>query len=152
MLLAAAGLIGLAIFAADLLSPLQGAVAVLYIIVILLVAQGSGRRRAVFATGLGCAALAFAAFAGDHMGDPFDAAYVRLAVSLVAIAATTLLAIEQLRAEAERRRAEQRYREARTRSMISAARLPLATIWSRQSAASARSGTARPSQRLPDLP
>lgn len=107
--LAAALLVGIAIFVADLLSPLQGAVAVLYIIVVLLVARARGPRE-VLVTGFLCAALALTAFAADHLGDPIDAAYVRLGVSLVAIAATTLLSVGQLRTEAERRRSEQRYR------------------------------------------
>jgi PAS domain S-box-containing protein len=107
--LAAAFLIGLGIFVADLLSPLQGAVAVLYIIVVLLVARACGPRE-VLAAGFVCAGLALTAFAADHLGDPIDAAYVRLGVSLVAIVATTLLSVGQLRAEAEQRRSEQRYR------------------------------------------
>ncbi len=107
--LAAAFLLGLAIFVADLLSPLQGAVAVLHIIVVLLVARACGPRE-VLVAGFVCAGLALTAFAADHLGDPIDAAYVRLGVSLVAIAATTLLSIGQLRTEAERRRSEQRYR------------------------------------------
>jgi PAS domain S-box-containing protein len=89
---AAALAIGAAIFALDLLSPLQGAVAVLYIVVVLLVAQTSGRHR-VLATGLVCASLAVIAFVWGHQGDPFDSAYVRLGVSLIAILAATLLSI-----------------------------------------------------------
>ncbi len=85
-------IIALLIFALDLLSPVQGAVAVLYIAVILLVARASGRRT-VLATGFGCALLALIAFAPVHLGDPVDSAYVRLGVSLVAIAAATLLSV-----------------------------------------------------------
>ncbi len=91
-LIGLAGAITLGIFALDLLSPLQGAVAVLYIIVILLVAQKCGQGVVVF-TGLLCAVLALSAFVGDHWDDPFDSAYVRLAVSLVAILATTVLSL-----------------------------------------------------------
>ncbi len=91
-LLGLAGAIALGIFALDLLSPLQGAVAVLYIIVILLVAQTCGQRVVVF-TGLLCAMLALGAFVAGHWNDPFDSAYVRLAVSLVAILATTVLSL-----------------------------------------------------------
>jgi PAS domain S-box-containing protein len=89
---AAALVIGAAIFASDLLSPLQGAVAVLYIIVVLLIAQAGGRR-SVLITGLICALFAIAAFVAGHGDDPFDGAYVRLAVSLIAILAATLLSI-----------------------------------------------------------
>lgn len=107
--LAIAGVLAAAIFAADLISPLQGAVAVLYIIVILLVAR-TGNRGGATAAGFVCALLALAAFAADHLGDPLDAAYVRFGVSLTAIAATTYLSVQQLRSEAERRRSERRYR------------------------------------------
>lgn len=51
-----------------------------------------------------------AALAADHLGDPIDAAYVRLGVSLVAIAAARLLSVGHLWIKAERRRSEQRYR------------------------------------------
>lgn len=89
---AAAVAISGAIFASDVLSPLQGAVAVLYIVVVLLIAQ-TGGPRAVVTSGLACALLALAAFIIGHGDDPFDGAYVRLGVSLVAILATTLLSI-----------------------------------------------------------
>ncbi len=87
-----AAAIALLLFAADLLSPIHGALAVLYIAVILLVAQASGQRT-VLATGAGCALLTIVAFVSDHRHDPFDDAYVRLGVSLVAIAAATLLSM-----------------------------------------------------------
>ncbi len=89
---AAALIIATAIFASDLLTPLQGAVAVLYIVVVLLVAQ-TGGRRTVVTSGLVCALLAITAFVAGHHDDPFDGAYVRLGVSLVAILAATILSI-----------------------------------------------------------
>jgi PAS domain S-box-containing protein len=90
--LALALIIALAVFCADILSPLQGAIAVLYITVILLVAE-SGGRRSVLVTGFACAVLATIAFLDGHRGDPFDSAYARFGVSLVAIAITTLLSL-----------------------------------------------------------
>ncbi|MBA1138667.1 PAS domain S-box protein [Mesorhizobium sp. CCANP35] len=92
LILWAAGITAFAIFGYDLWSPLQGAVAVLYIIVVLLVAQ-IGTYRGVLLTGLGCGILALIAFATDHFGDPLDSAYVRFGVSLVAIFAATLLSL-----------------------------------------------------------
>jgi PAS domain S-box-containing protein len=92
LLLLAAGAVTLAILAADLLSPLQGAVAVLYIIVVLLVAQAGGRG-AVIAAGTGCILLSLLAFAAGHLGAPVDSAVIRLGVSIVAILAATLLSI-----------------------------------------------------------
>ena len=124
-MLAIAGAIGVVIFAADLLSSLQGALAVLYVIVILLAAQAGGRREAIVA-GIFCAALTLLAFAADHLGHPMDAAYVRLGVSLVAITATTVLSIAQQRAEEERQNSEQRYR-----SIFDSAGFPIwETNWS----------------------
>ena len=98
---AAAIFIALLIFAADLLSPLQGAVAVLYVVSILLVTR-LGSAKAVLGTGIACALLALIAFLSDHLDEPLNAAHVRLGVSLVAIAAVTLLSGAELRAEAER--------------------------------------------------
>jgi len=92
LLLLAAGTVALIIFAADLLSPLQGAVAVLYIIVVLLVAQARGRA-AVMAAGAGCIILSLIAFAVGHLGAPVDSAIIRLSVSIVAILAATLLSL-----------------------------------------------------------
>lgn len=112
ILWASALVIALAIFAADALSPLQGAVAVLYVIVVLLVAHGGASGRAVLGTGLACAGLAIGAFLADHLGEPLGAAHVRLGVSLVAIAATTLLSLEQRRADAERDEARARLEQA----------------------------------------
>lgn len=88
----AASLITLAVFALDLWSPLQGAVAVLYVIVILLVAQISPHRTVLLA-GVACAVLALFAFLIDHMGNLLDSATVRFGVSLVAISAATLLSM-----------------------------------------------------------
>ena len=66
--LALAAVIALLIFCADILSPLQGAIAVLYITVILLVA-GSGGRRSVLWTGLLCAVLTTIAFVEMYRGE-----------------------------------------------------------------------------------
>ena len=87
-----ASLIALAVFALDLWSPLQGAVAVLYVIVILLIAQISTHRTVVLA-GVGCAVLALFAFATEHMGNLVGSATVRFGVSLVAISAATMLSM-----------------------------------------------------------
>lgn len=79
------------IFAVDLFTPLDGAVAVLYIAVILLLAPLG--RRFVVAAGLGSVLLAIAAFIGGHLYSPTGGAYTRVAVSLVAIVITTLLSL-----------------------------------------------------------
>ncbi|MEJ0093945.1 MAG: PAS domain S-box protein [Methylocella sp.] len=83
-----------AIFAADLFGPLQGATAVLYIIAILLASQTSGRRSVLLA-GLGCAVLAMIGFAVNYRGDPIDGAFLRFVVSLIVIAASTILSMRE---------------------------------------------------------
>ncbi len=88
----AAVVIAVAIFLADILTPLEGAVAVLYTTVILLVAR-TGHRRAVPLAGLACAVLATIAFADNHGESPFGGAHVRFAVSLTAIVITMLLCL-----------------------------------------------------------
>ena len=110
----AAGRIGMAalpalgIFALDVLSPLQGAVAVLYTIVVLVVAREQ-RRAAVHLAGSLCAALAIGGYWISHGNDGIGSPTMRLAVSLVAIATTALLCARQITVAAERQRADQRY-------------------------------------------
>ncbi|PIB93437.1 ATP-binding protein [Caulobacter sp. FWC2] len=91
-LIGVAGLTAAGIFAADLLTALQGAVAVLYIAVVLLVAQ-TGGRRLVVSSGVIAALLTIIAFVANHRSGPLDGAAVRFGVSLVAIIATTLLSL-----------------------------------------------------------
>jgi len=85
-------LLAVAICLVNTLTPMRDAVAVLYVLVVMLVADVSGRRM-IGGTGLGCAVLAFLSFLFKHWGEAPDGAYVRLAVSLVAIAVATLLAM-----------------------------------------------------------
>jgi PAS domain S-box-containing protein len=92
-------LIAVAIFLVDSLTRLGGAVAVLYTAVILLVANGSGRKRILW-TGAGCAVLTLIAFLPDHLGEPWSSSHVRLTVSLSAIAIITFLAVRTRSAEA----------------------------------------------------
>ena len=91
-LIVGAALTAAGIFAADLLTGLQGAVAVLYIAVVLLVAQTGGRRLVVSA-GVIAALLTITAFVANHRAGPLDGAAVRFGVSLVAIIATTILSL-----------------------------------------------------------
>lgn len=92
-------MIAVAIFMADALTQLGGAVAVLYTAVILLVANGSGRTRILW-TGAACAALTLIAFLPGHLGETWGSSHVRLSVSLAAIAITTFLAVRTQSAEA----------------------------------------------------
>lgn len=103
-----ASLLALGVFALDILSPLQGAVAVLYTVVVLAVAREQ-RRDVVHAAGVACAALAILGYWISHGHDALGSPAMRLAVSLVAIATTALLCARQITAAAERRRADARY-------------------------------------------
>ena len=84
--------LALAIFALDVLTPLQGAVAVLYTIVVLLVSRGQNRTLPIVA-GLLSANLAFGGYYVSHWNDPPGSAAIRLGVSFVAIAVTTMPAV-----------------------------------------------------------
>ncbi|MGQ3026886.1 MAG: PAS domain-containing sensor histidine kinase [Ferrovibrionaceae bacterium] len=88
----AAVVVAAAIFLADILTPLEGAVAVLYTTVVLLVAR-TEHRRAVPLAGLACGVLATIAFVDNHGESAFGGAHVRFAVSLTAIMITTLLCL-----------------------------------------------------------
>lgn len=116
---AAALLFALAIFSLDVLTPLQGAVAVLYTIVVLIMARAHHRASMLFA-GAVSALLAFGGYYISHWGDPPGSATMRLGVSLVAIGITTLLCVRHQAAIEERRRSDARYR-----TIFNAAGLPI---------------------------
>ncbi len=107
--IAAAMVLALGIFALDVLSPLQGAVAVLYTTVVLMSARSNDRSMMIFA-GTVCALLAIAGYFVSHGGAPLGSPAMRLAVSLVAIAITTFLSVRHRAAAEQRRRSEERYR------------------------------------------
>ncbi len=111
--------LALAIFALDVLSPLQGAVAVLYTIVVLMAARTQDRGLILLAGGTGTV-LALAGYFTSHWGEPLGSPAMRLAVSLTAIGITTLLSMRNQAAAEERRRSEQRYR-----TIFNAAGLPI---------------------------
>jgi hypothetical protein len=111
--------LALGIFALDVLSPLQGAVAVLYTIVVLVAAR-PGLRRLVFAAGGVCAGLALLGYAISHGNAPLGSPAMRLGVSLVAICVTSLLSVGQITQAAQRRQADARYA-----TILSAAGFPI---------------------------
>lgn len=86
---AAAGF-GLAIFLFDLISPFGGAVAVLYVLVLLIVARSGERRDILIAGGLSLAGT-IAAYLASHGGEPLDAPAMRALVSLAAISVAMAL-------------------------------------------------------------
>lgn len=91
MLLLAATLLTLGILALDLRRSLDGAVAVLYVAVVLVVAPLGSRY--IVGTGIGTSALSTVAFLGEHLRNPTEGAFSRFVVSLVAIGITTLLSL-----------------------------------------------------------
>lgn len=107
--LAAALLLAFAIFALDILSPLQGAVAVLYTTVILITAR-SNDRKLVIAAGLIGVQLSITGYVVSHWAEPLGSPAMRLAVSLVAIGITTILSARHLSDIEARQRSEKRYR------------------------------------------
>jgi len=123
--LAAALLLALTIFALDILSPLQGAVAVLYTTVVLIAAR-SNDRALVIAAALACVLLSMTGYIVSHFGAPLGSPAMRLAVSLVAIGITTILSVRHLSDLDARRRSEERYR-----TIFNAAGFPIwETNWS----------------------
>lgn len=109
--LAGAAMVALAIFALDVLSPLQGAVAVLYTTVVLLTAR-TGERDLVIAAGTIGAGLAVTAYIISHSAEPLGSPAMRLTVSLVANAITTFLSIRHLAEIDQRRRTQARLDQA----------------------------------------
>ncbi|WP_454762195.1 sensor histidine kinase [Caulobacter segnis] len=116
---ATAMVLALGIFALDVLSPFQGAVAVLYTTAVLVVALGNDRVM-IIAAGLVCAVLAAAGYVVSHAGEAFGSPAMRLTVSLIAIAVTTLLSVRHRAAAEQRRRSDERYR-----TIFNAAGLPI---------------------------
>jgi PAS domain S-box-containing protein len=82
-----------AVFLTDALTPWEGAVAVSYVIAILLAAKTTQRDDIIIAA-ISCAVLTIAAYALSHGFEAIDSAALRAAVSLAAIAITTLLALQ----------------------------------------------------------
>jgi C4-dicarboxylate-specific signal transduction histidine kinase len=80
-----------AIFVADTVTDLEIAFAVLYVAVVL-ISVGTGRPRAVMLVGGGCAILTILSYLFTRYGDP-NAGLANCALSLLAIAATTYLAL-----------------------------------------------------------
>ena len=86
-----AAVLALGIFVIDAFTPLNGAIAVLQIAVILLVAPVG--QRALLMCGAACAGLTVASFAIGHGLGGWNGALVRLIVSLVAQAITVVLSL-----------------------------------------------------------
>lgn len=100
---------GLAIFAIDTFTTLASAVAVLYVLVIVL-AGDLGSKRIIRATSAVCAILTLISFATSHGQDLESQATLRLLFSLAANIVTTLLLLRRVGDEAALKESEHRYR------------------------------------------
>ncbi|WP_051180551.1 PAS domain-containing sensor histidine kinase [Caballeronia insecticola] len=87
-----AAVIGLAVFLIDALTPLDIAIAVLYVIVVLLVSS-TGNRTATVTTAWGCVLLTLVGFILSHDETVSSGALARCAVSLLAIVTTAILTL-----------------------------------------------------------
>jgi PAS domain S-box-containing protein len=85
--------LAIAIFLVDVLTPLEGAVAVLYVIAILLAAKTS-RRSDIIVAAAGCIVLTIAAYLFSHDLSSVASPALRALVSMAAISITTLLSLQ----------------------------------------------------------
>lgn len=92
-------ILALAVFLIDVLTPLEGAVAVAYVVVILLAAK-TGRRNDIVAAAAGSAVLTIASYILTHDPAFLASPALRAIVSLAAIAITTVLALQNQAATA----------------------------------------------------
>ena len=86
-------MLALAVFLVDVLTPLEGAIAVLYVVAILLAAKTT-RRNDIIIAACGCVALTIAAYLLSHDLGAVASPALRALVSLAAIAITTLLSLQ----------------------------------------------------------
>lgn len=85
--------LAVAVFLVDVLTPLEGAVAVLYVVAILLAAK-TNRRSDTIVAATGCVFLTIIAYLLSHDLWSISSPALRLLVSLAAIGITTLLALQ----------------------------------------------------------
>lgn len=86
-------ILAVAVFLVDVLTPLEGAVAVLYVVAILLAAK-TNRRDDTIVAAAGCIALTITAYLLSHDLRTIASPALRMLVSLAAIGITTLLALQ----------------------------------------------------------
>ncbi|WP_084646431.1 sensor histidine kinase [Devosia insulae] len=141
-----AAVLALAIFLFDTLSPLEGAVAVLYILVVFMVAR-TGRRTEIIATAAACLGLTLLAYLISHgIGLP-GSPTLRALVSIAAIGVAALLALQNQSATATLVRSERRYRR-----MFDATRIGvMQEDWSRVRSELADTSPADLEARAPEL-
>jgi signal transduction histidine kinase len=128
-----AGALAIIIFVIDTFTPLNIAIAVLYVIVVLMAANFF-RRRGVILVSLACAGLTVLSFILQHDWDTSDSIGRNL-VSLTAIGVTAILALNRQRAEDAWRRSETYLTEAQRLSRTGSFSWKIATeeqVWSEE--------------------
>jgi PAS domain S-box-containing protein len=85
--------LAVAVFLVDVLTPLEGAVAVLYVVAILLAAKTNRRDDTIMAAA-GCVVLTISAYLLSHGLETIASPALRVLVSLAAIGITTMLALQ----------------------------------------------------------
>jgi two-component system sensor kinase FixL len=129
-----AGALAIIIFAIDAFTPLDIAIAVLYVIVVLMAANFL-RRRGVILVGLACAGLTLLSFILERGYWDTSDSLGRTLVSLIAIGVTTILALNRQRAEDAWRRSETYLTEAQRLSRTGSFSWKIATeeqVWSEE--------------------
>lgn len=86
-----AAVVAVAIFVVDTVTPLDIAVAVLYVAVVLLAMDFAGKKGILFVAA-GCAALTVLSYVITHSHDPASGPFLRCMISLVAVGITAALA------------------------------------------------------------
>ena len=129
-----AGALAIIIFVIDTFTPLDIAIAVLYVIVVLMAANFL-RRRGVILVSLSCAGLTVLSFILQHGYSDGSDSIGRTLVSLTAIGVTTILALNRQRAEDAWRRSETYLTEAQRLSRTGSFSWKIATeeqVWSEE--------------------
>jgi len=129
-----AGALAIIIFAIDTFTPLDIAIAVLYVIVVLMAANFL-RRRGVILVSLACAGLTVLSFILQHGYSNGSDSIGRTLVSLTAIGVTTILALNRQLAEDAWRRSETYLTEAQRLSRTGSFSWNIATeeqVWSEE--------------------
>lgn len=141
-----AAVLAVAIFLFDTLSPLEGAVAVLYVLVVFMLAR-TGRRTEIISTAVAAIGLTLLAYIISHGITHAGSPTLRALVSIAAIGVATLLALQNQAATTTLLRSERRYRR-----MFDATRIGvIQEDWSRVRAELAGAGDADLAARAPSL-
>jgi PAS domain S-box-containing protein len=122
-----AALLALSIFIVDSFTPFGIAIAVLYVVVLLLANQVASLNGLIL-TAAGCMALTVAGFLLDHGHEHIDEAAFRALISLAAIAITTVLLLRGRKVVAALEESEARYRMFLNISSVSFWRLDVSRL------------------------